>query len=66
MAPILVVYRDRTVFVSNPTDFPDLSDATSKVVEVQESIVNASIIVPEGDFICFLLERLSLKIKTFF
>ena len=49
MSPILVVYRDRTVFVSNPTDFPDLSDATSKVVEVQEPMVNASIIVPEGD-----------------
>ncbi|THH10836.1 hypothetical protein EW145_g1052 [Phellinidium pouzarii] len=42
-----VIYRDRTEFISNPTDFPDLADATFKVVEVQEPVVNASIIVPE-------------------
>ena len=34
--------------VSNPTDFPDTTDATSKVREVQEPVVKASIIVPEG------------------
>ncbi|KAL5490156.1 GUF1 [Sanghuangporus weigelae] len=45
--PYKVVYRDRTVLISNPTEFPDVTDATSKVVEVQEPIVNASIIVPE-------------------
>ncbi|EJD05678.1 Guf1 protein [Fomitiporia mediterranea MF3/22] len=42
-----VVYRDRTAFVSNPTEFPDVTDARSNVLEVQEPIVNASIIVPE-------------------
>ncbi len=34
--------------ISNPTDFPDPSDSSSKIVEVQEPIVNASIVVPEG------------------
>ena len=47
-----VIYRekgtDRTVVVSNPTDFPDTADAASKVKEVQEPVVKASIIVPEG------------------
>ena len=50
--PPEVVYRekgtDRTVVVSNPTDFPDTTDAASKVKEVQEPVVKASIIVPEG------------------
>lgn len=43
-----VVYRDRTVIVSNPTDFPDTVDTSTQVREVQEPIVKASIIVPEG------------------
>ena len=34
--------------MSNPTDFPDITDAASKVKEVQEPVVKASIIVPEG------------------
>jgi translation elongation factor EF-4 len=34
--------------ISNPTEFPDTSDTSSKVKQVQEPIVNASIIVPEG------------------
>lgn len=34
--------------VSNPTEFPDTTDAASKVKEVQEPAVKASIIVPEG------------------
>jgi translation elongation factor EF-4 len=50
--PPEVIYRekgtDRTVVVSNPTDFPDTTDAASKVKEVQEPVVKASIIVPEG------------------
>ena len=50
--PPEVIYRekgtDRTVIVSNPTDFPDTTDAASKVKEVQEPVVKASIIVPEG------------------
>jgi translation elongation factor EF-4 len=43
-----VIYKDRTVLVSNPTEFPEVTDSTSKVKEVQEPIVNASIIVPDG------------------
>ena len=47
-----VIYRERdgerTVVVSNPTDFPDITDTGSKVKEVQEPVVKASIIVPEG------------------
>lgn len=50
--PPEVIYRerdaDRTVVVSNPTDFPDTTDTASKVKEVQEPVVKASIIVPEG------------------
>ena len=34
--------------MSNPTEFPDTTDAASKVKEVQEPVVQASIIVPEG------------------
>jgi len=45
---LTVVYRDRTVVVSNPTDFPDIVDTSSQVREVQEPIVKANIIVPEG------------------
>ena len=49
----LVVYRDgKERFVSNPTEFPDTGDATSKVVEIQEPIVKATIIVPEGMYLC--------------
>jgi translation elongation factor EF-4 len=43
-----VVYRDRTVIVSNPTDFPDIVETSTQVREVQEPIVKASIIIPEG------------------
>lgn len=47
-----VIYKDkgtdRTAVVSNPTDFPDTTDTASKVKEVQEPVVKASIIVPEG------------------
>jgi translation elongation factor EF-4 len=42
------VYKDREVYVSNPTEFPDSIDITSKVKEVQEPVVKASIIVPDG------------------
>ncbi|KAF8503398.1 GTP-binding protein lepa [Russula emetica] len=45
--PYKVVYRDRTVIVSNPTDFPDIVETSSQVREVQEPIVKANIIVPE-------------------
>ncbi|THH17115.1 hypothetical protein EW146_g3636 [Bondarzewia mesenterica] len=57
--PYKVVYKDKTVFVSNPTDFPDITDPSAKVREVQEPIVKATIIVPEdylGEMmdLCFL------------
>jgi len=45
--PYKVVYKDREVFISNPTEFPDTTDSASKVIQVQEPIVKASIIVPE-------------------
>ncbi|KAG6333226.1 hypothetical protein ID866_5861 [Astraeus odoratus] len=56
--PYKVIYRDETVVVSNPTDFPDEWGPTSRAREVQEPIVKASIIVPEeylGDMmdLCF-------------
>ncbi|KAG1877728.1 P-loop containing nucleoside triphosphate hydrolase protein [Suillus subalutaceus] len=45
--PYKIVYKDKTVMISNPTEFPDTSDTSSKVKQVQEPVVNASIIVPE-------------------
>ncbi|KAI0063422.1 GTP-binding protein lepa [Artomyces pyxidatus] len=45
--PYKVIYRDRTVIISNPTDFPDVSDPSTQVREVHEPVVKASIIVPE-------------------
>jgi len=46
----LVLYwnSDKEFLVSNPTDFPDVSDSTLRVKEIQEPIVKATIIVPEG------------------
>ncbi|KAG6889824.1 Translation factor guf1 mitochondrial [Termitomyces sp. Mi166 len=57
--PYKVIYRDnKEVFVSNPTEFPETADSTCKVKEIQEPVVQASIIVPEvyfGDMmeLCF-------------
>ena len=34
--------------ISNPTEFPEVSDAGQRVKEIQEPVVKASIIVPEG------------------
>ncbi|KAJ7709647.1 GTP-binding protein lepa [Mycena rosella] len=48
--PYKIVYKDKEVYVSNPTEFPDAVDAASKVKEIQEPIVKASIIVPEEYF----------------
>lgn len=48
----LVIYRDREAFVSNPTDFPDVGDIGIRVKEIQEPVVKASIIVPEGVYSC--------------
>lgn len=43
-----MIYKDKTVVVSNPTDFPDEWGPASRVRAVEEPVVNASIIVPEG------------------
>ncbi|KAG6865923.1 Translation factor guf1 mitochondrial [Blastosporella zonata] len=49
--PYKLVYRDdKEVFVSNPTEFPETADTASKVKEIQEPVVKASIIVPEEYF----------------
>ncbi|KIK59544.1 hypothetical protein GYMLUDRAFT_74444 [Collybiopsis luxurians FD-317 M1] len=49
--PYKLIYRDgKEKFVSNPTEFPDASDPSTKVVEIQEPIVKAAIIVPEEYF----------------
>jgi len=45
--PYKVIYKDRHVYISNPTEFPDVTDTTAKVKEVQEPVVKASIIVPQ-------------------
>ena len=45
---IQVIYKDRKRIISNPTDFPDVSDIGLRVKEVQEPVVRASIIVPES------------------
>lgn len=34
--------------ISNPTEFPEVTDPGARVKEIQEPIVKASIIVPEG------------------
>ncbi|KAI0317581.1 GTP-binding protein lepa [Amylostereum chailletii] len=45
--PYKVIYRDRTAIISNPTDFPDVTDSASQLREVQEPVVKATIIVPD-------------------
>jgi translation factor GUF1, mitochondrial len=34
--------------ISNPTEFPEAGDTGQRVKEIQEPVVKASIIVPEG------------------
>jgi len=43
-----VIYKDKETIISNPTDFPDVADLGVRVKSIQEPVVNASIIVPEG------------------
>jgi translation elongation factor EF-4 len=43
-----VVYHDKEVLISNPTEFPETTDIASRVKQIQEPIVKASIIAPEG------------------
>ncbi|KZV92180.1 translation factor GUF1, mitochondrial [Exidia glandulosa HHB12029] len=53
--PYKLVYHDRTEFVSNPTDFPDINDPRVRLNEVQEPMVTASIIVP-SDYLGEMME----------
>ena len=50
LTPNLVVWNDgKETYISNPTDFPDAGDKNSwKVKEIQEPVVKASIIIPQG------------------
>ncbi|KZS88359.1 GTP-binding protein lepa [Sistotremastrum niveocremeum HHB9708] len=45
--PYRIVYKDKTITVSNPTDFPDPSDYGVRGCHVEEPIVRATIIVPQ-------------------
>jgi len=45
--PYKIVYKDRIITISNPTDFPDVYESTHNVIEIQEPMVNATIIVPQ-------------------
>ncbi len=47
--PYKVIYKKAAeAIISNPTQFPEVQDFLVKVKEVQEPIVKASIIAPEG------------------
>ena len=48
--PYQVVYKDRTVLVSNPTDFPDAHEDTGKLLDIREPMINSRIIVPQGEY----------------
>lgn len=47
-----VVYKEkgklREAIISNPTDFPDVADQSARVQQIEEPVVSATIIVPEG------------------
>ncbi|KAF8320104.1 GTP-binding protein lepa [Clavulina sp. PMI_390] len=45
--PFEVVYKDRTVMISNPTDFPEAHEEVGTLLEIREPMVNATIIVPQ-------------------
>lgn len=40
--------------VSNPTDFPDAFETSHSLVEIQEPMTNATIIVPQGLLLLFV------------
>ncbi|PFH54152.1 hypothetical protein AMATHDRAFT_135267 [Amanita thiersii Skay4041] len=66
--PYKIIYPDKEVFISNPTDFPDATDTTTHVKEIQEPVVKASIIFPEeymGDMmdLCFEHRAVDLDYK---
>ncbi|KAJ7510108.1 P-loop containing nucleoside triphosphate hydrolase protein [Mycena galericulata] len=64
--PYKIVYKDREVYVSNPTEFPDATEVAIKVKEVQEPVVKASIIVPEGPTPLNLRSSVSLSSVEYF
>lgn len=45
--PFEVVYKDRTIIISNPTDFPEAHELMGSLVEIREPMINATIIVPQ-------------------
>ncbi|TFK30107.1 Guf1 protein [Coprinopsis marcescibilis] len=46
--PYKIIFMDgREKVVSNPTEFPEVTDSSTRVREVQEPVVKASMIVPE-------------------
>ncbi|KAH7104046.1 GTP-binding protein lepa [Auriculariales sp. MPI-PUGE-AT-0066] len=53
--PYKLIFHDRTVMVSNPTDFPETNDPRIRLEEVQEPMVKASIIVP-NDYLGDMME----------
>ncbi|KAF8627728.1 hypothetical protein AX15_004272 [Amanita polypyramis BW_CC] len=66
--PYKIIYWDREEIISNPTDFPDSTDTTIHVKEIQEPVVKASIIVPDefaGDMmeLCFSHRAVDLDFK---
>jgi len=61
ICPVLYWNNDKEFLVSNPTDFPDVSDSTSRVKEIQEPIVKATIIVPEGTWAALSFLTYNLK-----
>lgn len=66
--PYKIVYRDREEIISNPTDFPDSTDTTTHVKEIQEPVVKATIILPDdyaGDMmeLCYSHRAVGLDFK---
>jgi len=54
--PYKIIHKDRTITISNPIEFPDVHEASYKVVEIQEPVIHAKIIVPQK----YLGEMMSL------
>ncbi|KAL7422375.1 Translation factor guf1 mitochondrial [Cryptotrichosporon argae] len=54
--PYKVFYNDkRQVFISNPAEFPDVTDTKTRVAHVEEPMVNATIFVP-SDYIGAMMD----------
>jgi len=45
--PYMIVQKGKSKIISNPTDFPEASEVSMRTAEVQEPMVNATIIVPQ-------------------